>query len=220
MRLLARAWQILVHNFWWRVLALVSAVAIWAVVASEPELSTFTTVPIEYRNLPHDLEMSSPPAESVTLELRGPAGELSGMGEARPPSVVLNMSDITAGVQRFAIDGGDVRLARGVHLVRAMPPDVRLEFDRSVERSVPVQVRFTGPSGAAVPAHYQVKPERLMIVGPARRVQNVNSANTDPIDLSSPSRETTFHVHAFVDDPYIRFESAPDVTVTVARRKK
>src|SRR5207248_2359907 len=119
----------LTHNFWWRVLALVVAVSIWAVVASEPELSTFTTVPVEYRNLPDDLEMSSQPAETVTLELRGPSGVLRGFGENRQPFVELDMSDITAGVHTFAVDGSDVRLARGVRLVRAFPSAVRIEFD-------------------------------------------------------------------------------------------
>jgi YbbR domain-containing protein len=215
MKLLAGAWRMLVHNFWWRLLALAIAVTIWAVVASEPESSTFTTVPIEYRNLPHDLEMSSAPVESVTLELRGPAGELSGLRESRSPSVVLDMSDITAGAHRFRVDGDNVRLARGVHLERAIPPEVRLEFEPRLERSIPVQVRFAGET----PAHYQVNPDHLTVVGPARRVQSVGSAITDRVDVSSLRAGSALHVHAFVDDPYIRFQSSPDVTVTVTRRK-
>ena len=215
MKLLAAAWGLLVHNFRWRLLALVIAVAIWAVVASEPELSTFTTVPIEYRNLPHDLEMSSAPVETVTLELRGPAGELSGIRESRSPSVVLDMSDITPGAHRFVVDPGNVRLARGVHLERAIPPEIRLEFERRLERSVPVQVRFVGDA----PAHYQVTPDHLTVVGPARRVQGVSSALTDRVDVSSIRGGATLHLHAFVDDPYIRFQSSPDVTVTVTTRK-
>lgn len=215
MKLLAGAWRLLVHNFWWRLLALVIAVAIWAVVASEPELSTFSTVPIEYRNLPHDLEMSSAPVESVTLELRGPAGELSGIRESRSPSVVLDMSDITPGAHRFVVDAGNVRLARGVHLERAIPPEIRLEFERRLERSVPVQVRFVGDA----PAHYRVTPDHLTVVGPARRVQSVSSALTDRVDVSSIRGAATLHLHAFVDDPYIRFQSSPDVTVTVTARK-
>ena len=40
------------HNFGWKLLSLGIAVVIWAVVASEPELSTFATAPVEYKNLP------------------------------------------------------------------------------------------------------------------------------------------------------------------------
>ena len=58
------------HNFWWKVLALAISFAIWALVASEPELSTFDTVRLEYRNLPDDLEISAAPTEAVALEVR------------------------------------------------------------------------------------------------------------------------------------------------------
>ena len=220
MRLFGRAWAILVHNFWWRLLALVTAVAIWAVVASEPELSTFVTVPVEYRNLPDDLEMSSLPVETVTLELRGPAGELRGINDGRPPSVVLDMSDITPGVHRFSIDDGAVRLARGVRLVRAMPSEARFEFDRKLTRTVPVRARFTGEGQHGyVVGNYDVQPQQLVIVGPARHVERVASALTDPVDVSSTVGASQFHVHAFVEDPYVRVQSSPEVTVTVTMKK-
>ncbi len=220
MNLLARAWAILVHNFWWRVLALVIAVSIWAVVASEPELSTFTTVRIEYRNLPDDVEMSSSPMETVTLELRGPAGELSGLGESRSPAVVLDMSGMTPGVHRYSIDSSNVRLARGVRLIRAIPSEVLFEFDRRLERTIPVKVRFAGEGEHGyVVARYEVKPGDLEIAGPAKRVQHVTSALTDPVDVSTTVGTSEFHVHTFVEDPYVRVESSPDVTVTVTMKK-
>lgn len=221
MKLLGRAWRILVQNFWWRVLAVVIAVSIWAVVASEPELSTFATVPVEYRNLPEDLEMTSPPAENVTLELRGPAGELRGLTESRSPSVVLDMSNITPGVHRFVIDGGNVRLARGVYLEHAIPPEVRFEFDRRLTRSVPVKVRFTGEAEhGTVVNHYEVMPQELTIVGPARRVEHVTAALTDPIEVPSVAGVSHIQVPAFVEDPYIRIQSSPVVTVAITTRNK
>ena len=42
------AWKLisglLLQNIWWKLLSLAIAVLIWALVASEPELSTFVTV--------------------------------------------------------------------------------------------------------------------------------------------------------------------------------
>ena len=67
-----RALRWVTDNFLWKVLALAAAVAIWMLVASEPELSTFATVRLEFKNLPEDLEISSEPVSTVSLELRGP----------------------------------------------------------------------------------------------------------------------------------------------------
>jgi len=220
MKMLGRVWAVLTHNFGWRVLALVIAVAIWAVVASEPELSTFLTVPVEYRNLPDDLEMSSLPVETVTLELRGPAGELGSLSDGRSPSVVLDMSGITPGVHRVSIDGGDVRLAHGVRLVRSIPSEARFEFDHRLTRTVSIKARFTGQGQQGyVVANYRLEPAQVVIVGPAQHVARVTTVLTDPVDVSGLVGTAQIHVHAFVEDPYVRIQSKPEVIVNVAMKK-
>ena len=81
------------EHFGWKLLSLVIAVVVWAMVASEPELGTLATVPLEYRNLPDDLEISSEPISQVVLELRGPSGELRSL-TGMHPAVILDMSGI------------------------------------------------------------------------------------------------------------------------------
>jgi YbbR domain-containing protein len=218
MSLLKRAGRLLIENFWWRVLALAIAVVIWALVASEPELSTFATVPLQFRGLPDDIEMSTPPAETVTLELRGPSSELRGLTDSRSPAVVLDMTGVTPGIRSFSIDKTDVRLARGVRLVRAVPSEVEFDFDRRLERTVPVKVRFAG-TGAGLVARYTVTPPSLTIVGPSRHVARISSVYTDPIDVSSISGTAELRVNAFVDDSFVRFESSPEVTVDLTLKK-
>ena len=133
------------HNFWWKVLALAIAVLIWAVVASEPELSTYTTAHVEYKNLPDGLELSSEPVTQIVLELRGPSGELRGLGDGgQHPAAILDMSNAAPGERTFPIGAANVRLSRGVHIVRAIPSQVRLAFEQRLERSVPVVVRLRG----------------------------------------------------------------------------
>ena len=222
---LLRAFQwtlhLVFHNFWWKLLALVAAVVLWAVVASEPELSTFATVRLEYRSLPEDLEISSDPVSSVSLELRGPSGVLRGVGDAIQPAVVLDMSDVQPGERTFTIGAGNVKLARGVRMVRAIPSEVRFLFERRLVRLVPVAVRFTGQglNGYTV-ARQSVAPDRLEIAGPASRVARIAAAVTDPVDLSSALDTSTFRVNAFVEDSFVRFHSSPQVVVTVTMKKK
>jgi YbbR domain-containing protein len=209
------------QNFWWKVLALAISFVIWALVASEPELSTFDTVRLEYRNVPDDLEISAAPTETVSLELRGPASELRGVGASRPPTVVLDMSDVRPGQRTFTIGDGNVGLARGVRLVRAIPSEVRFDFERRLVRAVPVQVHFTGEEGGGyVIASHSVTPENLVIAGPASHVARVQAAVTDPVNMSSVVGTSQFRVNAFISDPYVRFQTSPQVTVTVTMRKK
>jgi len=213
--------RLVFHNSWWKLLALAIAVVLWALVASEPELSEFATVRLEYRNLPDDLEISSDPVTSASLELRGPSGELRGVGDGIQPAVVIDMSDVQPGERTFTIGAGNVKLARGVRMVRSIPSEVRFLFERRLVRLVPVVVRFTGQgqNGYTV-ARQSVTPDRLEIAGPASRVARIAAAVTDPVDLSSVVGSSQFRVNAFVDDSFVRFHSSPQVVVTVAMKKK
>jgi hypothetical protein len=210
------------HNFWWKVLALWIAVLIWAVVASEPELSTFATARLEYKNLPEDLELSSEPVTQVLLELRGPSGELRGLGDGgQHPAAVLDMSNAAPGERTFPVGASNVRLTRGVHIVRAIPSQVRLTFERRLERTVPVVARFRGdPHDRYRVAHATVEPAQLGIVGPASHVEAVASVATDRVDVSSLTGTASFQVNAFSGDSYVRFRSTPTVTVTVTMTKE
>jgi YbbR domain-containing protein len=211
---------LLFHNLAWKLLALAVAVVIWALVASEPELATFVTVRLEYKNLPYDLEISSDPVTSVVLELRGSSGVLRGIGETQRPAVVLDMATVQPGQRTFMVGDGNVKLARGVSLVRAIPSEVRFDFEERIFRSIPVHVRFAGEgqNGYAI-ASYQSTPNQVQVAGPKSRVARIVAASTDVVDVSPVVGSSEFHVNAFVDDPFVRFATSPLITVVVTMKK-
>jgi YbbR domain-containing protein len=208
------------HNLGWKLLSLAIAIVVWGFVSNEPELSTFATAGVEYKNLPDDLEISTDPVSSVKLELRGPSGELRGVGDGRAqPEVILDMSRVQPGERTFPIGDGNVKLVRGVRLVRAIPSEVRFHFERRAERTVKVSPRFTEGNGYEV-AGFSVSPESLAIAGPASRVARVDTVLTDAVNIPAQAGSFDYQVNAFVDDPYVRFPAPPRVTVTVTVRKK
>jgi hypothetical protein len=214
--------RLIFENIGWKLLSLAAAATIWAMVATEPELSTFASAPVEYKSLPNDLEIGSAPLTSVLLELRGPSGQLSGSGEASlHPQVILDISAAVPGERTFTVGDGAVKLPRGVRLVGAVPSQVRLEFERRFEASVPVTVRIAGEGhdGYFV-ASQSAQPSRLGIVGPASHVARVTQAVTDAVDVSQVVGRSQFRVNAFVNDPYVRFQSSPQVEVTITMKKR
>lgn len=221
-RALKKLGGLLVRNFWWKLLSLAIATVLWAAVWSEPELSTFPVVPVEYKNLPEDMEFSAEPVSSVKLELRGPAGELSGMAGTgvTHPQVVLDLSGVAPGLRTFPVGDGNVKLPRGVRMAGSIPSQIRLEFDLRKTRTVPVEVRISGqPQRGYSVARQEADPKELTIVGPAARVAAVRSATTDSVDVSTLVGSGRFRVNAFVQDPYVRFQSAPQVTVTITMKR-
>jgi YbbR domain-containing protein len=222
MRLLKWLAGLLTQNFGWKLLSLGIAVVLWALVASEPELSTFAVVGVEYKNLPDDLEISSDLVSSLRLELRGPSGALRGLGDASTrPDVILDMSGVVPGERTFEIGDGNVKLPRGVWLVGAMPPAVRFRFEPSETRTVPIKPRFTNEeNGGYVVAQVTVSPQMVEIAGPASRVAKVSAALADAIDVPARAGTFKYQVNAYLEDPQVRFAAVPQVTVTVTVKKK
>jgi hypothetical protein len=220
MRVLKWLRGLLVANFGWKALSVAIAFAIWALVASEPELGTSTPARLEFRDLPDEYEISSQSVSEISLELRGPSGALRGLGDGVLPVVVLDMSGVTPGERTFPIETANVRLNRRVHLMRAIPSEVRFQFERRMVRNVPVRIRVAGEgrNGYMVTRRVAV-PAELTIVGPASHVAGVIDAVTDPVDVSNVVGEKEFRVNAFIEDPYVRLRSSPTVAVAVTMKK-
>ena len=210
---------LVIANPGWKLLSLAIALAVWGVVANEPELATFTTAGIEYKNLPEDLEISSEPVSTVKLELRGPSGQLRGVSDGASPEVILDMSDVRVGERTFPIGDGNVRLVRGVQLVRAIPSLVRIRFERHAQRTVKVTPRFHDRDGYEV-ADYTVNPDSVAVAGPASHIAQIETVVTDTVNVPGRAGAFEYPVNTFLDDPYVRFPDVSRVVVTVTVRKR
>jgi len=205
----------------WQLLAVAVAFVLWLIFTGTPEVVTSISAPIEYQNMPQDLETAAELPRRVSLEISGPAARVH-EADLTNRKVVLNMEAVQRpGEWTFTIEKRHIDLPAGLHLVRAIPAQVRLTFERSVSASVPVRVRIAAPP----PEGYHVSkqqaiPNTLRIVGPESRVRQVGSVDADPIDLSRTVGKALFQVHAFVADPQVRFASPPPkVEVSISLEK-
>jgi YbbR domain-containing protein len=209
-------------RFAWKVLSLAVAIVIWATVASEPELSNFASTQVEYKNLPDDLEIASNPITTIFLELRGPSGELQGLGgQGIHPQVILDLSSATPGEHTYAILDNVAKLPSGVRVISAVPAEVHLNFETRETRTVPVRVRFAGEgANGYVVQSAVVTPPAKKIEGAASHVETTAEVVTDPVDVANAVGTQTFRVTAFVGDPFVHMLSSPQVVVTVTMKKE
>ena len=204
------------ENIGWKLLSLAIAAVLWYSVVGEPRYVASVSAPLEFRNVPRDLEISSEKPDTINLEMEGPAGQLDQQDLAGVTMVLDLGSIMKPGEQAFTLGQGSAKLPAGVSLIRAVPSQIRLRFERSLKREVPVRVRITGTIDDGPEARSRsVVPPSLGIVGPESRVKQVEYAETDLIDLTGVTGEKVFRVGVFVADPQVRFESASQVTVKV-----
>ena len=124
------------------------------------------------------------------------------------------------GTQTFTLSQSDFSLPQGVAFLRAVPSQVSLHFDHPLTKDVRVEIQFTGklPPGYRLAAK-TVDPETLKVSGPETSVSGIQSAQTDPVDLSGVTGNTQVKINAFVAEPRAQFTSPPLVTVRLAIEK-
>ncbi len=186
--------------------------------AREPEVATSLSVPIEFKNIPDDLDIGGNLPDRVRLEVRGPSGRLT-RDNLADAAVVLDLSDAHPGQRTYTIRTSNVSLPFGVDFYRAVPSQVTLRFDQLSTRTVPIRaVSVNIPDGYRVVAA-MVDPAAVRIRGPQERVNNVSKVMTDPVDLTGVVSQKEFHTRINLGDPQIRLESPADVTVKVTPRR-
>ncbi|MCS7024021.1 MAG: CdaR family protein [Bryobacteraceae bacterium] len=202
------------ENLGLKLLSLAVALLLWLALVGEPNTTSAIVVPVQYHNLPKDLEISSEFVHSAYVEVRGTRARLATLGNA---VVVIDLAGQTQpGERTFPILGSNVNLPPGVEFLRAIPSQIRLRLEPRIMREVPVMVRY-GPSipqGLQI-ARQQVDPDAVRIVGPASNVQRIDHVQTDPVEfLHATEGEHTVRVHAYAGDPRVRLERS-DLLITV-----
>jgi len=213
--------RLITENWGWKLTSLSLAYLLWLAVANNPVYVTTISAPVQYRNIPRDLEMSSDVVDGVRLEIRGPSNRLTS-GNMHDTAVILDLSRVSQpGEQTFPVEQGNAILPPDVTLLRAMPAQVRLAFERRMTREVPVHLRI----GKGPPENYEIEKQELVppvmrIVGPESRVRDIHTVETDAIDLGSVVSQAEFQVYSYLPDPQVRFEKNQRILVRVSVRRR
>jgi YbbR domain-containing protein len=213
-------WRRLTHNLVWKLASLSVSILLWFAVVGEPELVAIQPVPLLYRNLPGTLLLVSDAPDQVRAELRGPSGRLTRTTLSDIVAAVDLAGVTVPGTQTFTLAESDFNLPQGVTFLRAVPSQVTLRFDHTSNKDVPVEILFSGKlrPGYRLAAK-TVEPETLNVSGPEARVSGIQSAQTDPVDLSGVTANAEIKVNAFLSEPHAQFTTSPLVMVRLTIEK-
>jgi len=203
------------HNLGLKLISLGLAVGLWLAVAREPVAEVAVEVPIEFQNIPADLEINSERVPSAQIRLRGPERLVHRVRSA-DVYASINLAGVKPGERTFDLAAQQVHQPAGMEVVQVIPSEVRITFDQRLRRQVPVQPRVIGTfaEGRAID-RIVVDPPNITISGPRKQVEAVEAAITDPIDVSGTMERGTFVRHAYVSDPMVQVTNPAPVRITV-----
>lgn len=202
-----------------KLLAVCIAVAMWWGVARDPVIEVSVTAPIEFHNVPDNLEISSETIPTAQIRVRGPARVLRDL-ERSDVHPSMDLQGATPGERTYELSGRQIQLPQGAEVVQIVPGNFRVQFDRRASKQVEVRPRVIGTfaSGYRILQATAV-PDKVTIVGPAKRVEAIENAITDPVDASGVIGRATFTTHAYISDPLVRFVNPGPINVIVITEK-
>jgi diadenylate cyclase len=207
------------HNFGLKLLSLALAVALWLAVARDPVAEVAVEVPIEFHNIPENLEISSENIPRAQIRVRGPQRVVRHLQSA-DVSADIELSGMKPGERTFDLTAEQVHQPKELEVVQIIPSQFHLTFDARLTRQVPVHPRVVGTfaPGYAI-AQIVSEPSTVTISGPQKRVEAVEAAITDSVDASGTMSRATFVRHAYVSDPLVQVMNSNPVRVTVIMEK-
>jgi len=207
------------HNLGLKLISLGLAVGLWLAVARDPVAEVAVDVPIEFRNIPQNLEISSENIPKAQIRLRGPERVVHRL---RPSDVYaeIELSSLNPGDRTFDLTAQQIHKPAELDVVQVVPSQFHLTFDTRLTRQVPVRPRVVGSFAPGFRIEQvQVEPATIIISGPKKRTEDVDSAITDPIDVTGAMSRVTVRRFAYVSDPLIQVATSDPVRVTVIMQR-
>jgi len=204
------------HNLGLKLISLALAVGLWLAVARDPVDEIAVEVPIEFHNVPNNLEISTESIPRAQLRLGGPERLVHRL-QPSDVHVEIDLAHVTAAGQRtFDLALQRIQKPHELQVLQIVPTQIRLTFDTRLTRQVEVHPRVIGSFAAGRQIKsIAVNPPTIQISGPQQRVEAVEAAITDPIDVSGTIDHNSFVTHAYVSDPLVQVVNPGPIYVTV-----
>lgn len=198
-----------------KVMALAMATLLWLTVAGEHIVERSLRVPLEFRNIPVQLEMVGDPPSTVDVRLRGSSSLLSRL-QPGDVVVVLDLATARAGSRLFHLRTDEVRVPFGVEVAQVLPATLALSLEKSASRVVPVVPATEGqPAPGFVVGRISSVPPTVEVVGPESRLRQIAQATTEPVAVAGARDRVRDVVNVGVADSSVRLKEPQNATVVV-----
>ena len=198
-----------------KLLSIALGALVWFLVSGEQIVERALRIPLEFTNLPAQLELVGDTPTVVDVRVRGSSGALS-RAVTGDLVAVLDLRTARPGKRLFPLTGADVRTPFGLEVVQIAPSSVSIAFDVPATKVVPVVPGVEGvPGDGYIVGTATADPASVEVVGPSSAVARLTAAITEPVSVAGATEPVTETVNVGVADPSVRVRSPASARVTV-----
>lgn len=187
--LFARLRDAIVHNLWFKLLALVIAIGVQVMVHRDGVMTEEVPARLRLLGVPRGEIFVGNLPEMATLRLRGRRVALAELKALTNLEISVDLSAYRNG-DRLVLEPRNLETQlpiRALEVARVEPAAFDVRLDRIVTRALPVEVAVSGeaaPGFRANPRAATIEPATVQVSGPAAIVNRLTAIRTSPIDLA------------------------------------
>jgi hypothetical protein len=181
---------------------------LWVFIGGQPRAEIWMTVPLEYRNMPANMEIVGDLSNRVEVGIRGPRTLISSISPDQLKAHV-DLSQSMSGVNHVRLTPDNIRAPLGTEVTKVAPSFVRIRLEDIKSRSVPVKAHLVGK--LLRPLRLKgvvVEPPEVVLQGPAGSLKKLREIFTEPVDLGEVKESLQISVALEITPPQLRL--APD----------
>ncbi len=207
-------------DVWLRLASLALAAGLWFVIAGRQTAERGLSVPVELRNVPHDLEITGDALNAIEVRVRAAPALIDTLDPGRVVATI-DLADATEGEKIVRLTPAQVRMPSGFRVVKITPSLLVLRLERMSRRTIPVRPKVVGqPARGFELAEVESDPRQAQIAGPKSRVDAVESAFTEPVQIEAATATVQKWVAVGLADPLLRLEGEGRARVTARIREE
>jgi len=153
-------------------------------VANSSENVSHIKVPIKVEDLPRGTLLTSPLVQGIEIQVRGPA-EIRDRLSNLNLQYRLDLSHLEPGSHTIPIQVQQLHLPLGLSIDNFQPQAIPIRLELEVRKEVPITVFY---KGTPAPGYFVVQtvavPNMVMLSGPKRELDKIESVSTHPIDVA------------------------------------
>jgi hypothetical protein len=202
-----------------RLASLALAAGLWFVIAGRQTAERGLSVPVELRNVPRELELTGDAVNAVDVRVRASPGLIDSL-DARKVLATIDLAGAEEGEKIVQLTPDRIQVPFGFRVVKITPSLLTLNLESTRRKTVPVRPRVIGrPAAGYEVSEVTSDPPQVRIAGPRSRVQEIESAFTEPVSVEAADRSVQESVNVGLDDPLLRLEGGSRVRVTAQVRE-
>ncbi|GAB1409728.1 CdaR family protein [Desulfovibrionales bacterium] len=178
------------NNWQYRILALLMALACWYVVSGQEKVETWLEVPVEFVNLPQQMEITSGLVNKIQVRIRGTSNQVRSLNVGRL-AYKLDLGKIQVGTNVLPLLAESMTITSAVDVVEISPTRLELVADIMVSKTVPVHLDWHGlPAEDMHLENASIIPAQVEITGFTTALQNIRTLSSTRIDVPATEERT------------------------------